>query len=563
MTMNKYKITFVIIVILIIAGSLRLYQITTIPPGLYPDEAIGANQGLQAVRTGDFKLFYPENNGREGLFINIQGLSEELFGADKPWAARLPSAIFGTLTVLGLYFLSKELFGGDPKSEIRNPKQITNQNAQNSKRFEILGFINWNLFRVSDFGFRISRSEAIGLLSAFLLATSFWHINFSRIGFSAVMAPFFLVWAVYFLIKAFKAKDPAFYILHSTFSGILYGLGFHSYIPYRVTPVLIFFILFWYWRKSKRENLSAFGEASADAKALADKPADRQKRFLITASYFLISAFIVALPIGIYFLTHPSDFSQRTSQISVFNSKTPLQDIGLNIVKTLGMFNFRGDGNWRHNYPDRPELFWPVGILFLAGIFLSIRNMIRNSRFKNGTGGEFTFPLFILFLWFALGAAPAVISNEGLPHALRSILMIPPAILFAGIGGVTTYDFLKKYILSFWLPLAGIIFLSLLVFEAYDTYFIVWAKNPNTYAAFSNDYVELGRKLNELPASMPTYVIVKVGGVLVNGIPVPAQTVMFITDTYSIENQKAKNIYYILPDQENNLPRNSFKFYLD
>ncbi len=121
--MSNYKIVLVLIVILSIAGFLRLYQITTVPPGLYPDEAIGGNQGLEAFRTGNFKLFYPENNGRSGLFINLQGLSAGVLGANspsqilqgktwegKPWTLRFPSAILGILTVLGLYFLAKELF---------------------------------------------------------------------------------------------------------------------------------------------------------------------------------------------------------------------------------------------------------------------------------------------------------------------------------------------------------------------------------------------------------------------------------------------------------------------
>ena len=169
----------------------------------------------------------------------------------------------------------------------------------------------------------------------------------------------------------------------------------------------------------------------------------------------------------------------------------------------------------------------------------------------------------ILVLWFTLGAAPAVFSNDGVPHALRSILMIPPVLIFAAVGGITVYDFLKKRITSFWLPLASIIFLLLFALEAYNTYFFLWAKNPNVYGAFSTDYAELGAKLNWLPTNVPKYVIVKAGGVSVNGIPMPAQTVMFITDTFSQEHQRAKNIYYVLPEQENTIPSNGLKFYLN
>jgi len=65
-----------------------------------------------------------------------------------------------------------------------------------------------------------SYGEKIGLLSAFFLATSFWHINFSRIGFRAIMAPFFLIWAVYFLIKSF---NKSLSLKHYVFNAIVGG----------------------------------------------------------------------------------------------------------------------------------------------------------------------------------------------------------------------------------------------------------------------------------------------------------------------------------------------------
>ena len=104
--------------------------------------------------------------------------------------------------------------------------------------------------------------------------------------------------------------------------------------------------------------------------------------------------------------------------------------------------------------------------------------------------------------------------------------------------------------------------LSLFVFQAYYSYFVAWANNPNVQGAFAADYVALGRKLNSLPISMPKYVVVQAGGVTVNGIPMPAQTVMFITNTYAPESQRAKNIYYVLPNEEKNIPAGAEIFYI-
>src|SRR3989344_5603069 len=113
----------IVLLIIIVAAVFRLQSITSIPPGLYPDEAMNGNNAIQALETGNFKVFYPENNGREGLFINLQAISLKIFG-NEPWALRIVSAIFGTLTILGIYLLTKELFKSNPKSETLNPKRI-------------------------------------------------------------------------------------------------------------------------------------------------------------------------------------------------------------------------------------------------------------------------------------------------------------------------------------------------------------------------------------------------------------------------------------------------------
>src|SRR3989344_5054666 len=71
----------IVLLIIIVAAIFRFQNITSAPPGLYPDEAMNGNNALQAIDTGDYKVFYPENNGREGLFINIQVLSLKGFRA--------------------------------------------------------------------------------------------------------------------------------------------------------------------------------------------------------------------------------------------------------------------------------------------------------------------------------------------------------------------------------------------------------------------------------------------------------------------------------------------------
>ncbi len=490
--MNK-KIWLLLIAIIALAAFFRLYQITQVPPGLYPDEAMNGNNALEALATNHYKVFYPENNGREGLFMNIQAVFLKYLmplqnGATAAWMLRLPSALFGIFTVLGLFFLVRELLAADPESRMAKYK------------------------------------DYIALFAAFLLATSFWHILFSRIGFRAIMAPFFMVWAAYFFLKAINEKTGKlfgffkkyYYLFPAVIAGIFFGLGFYSYIAFRIMPVL-FLIFIVYFRKNKNF-------------------------WKITAA-FVITTFIIALPIGIYFAQHPADFFGRTGELSVSASPHPLTDLTVNIAKTALMFNYHGDYNWRQNFSGAPELFWPVGILFLIGLILAIAKIKK-------------FGFSFLLAWFALAALPVVISNEGIPHALRAILMIPPVFILAAFGGWWLYD---KIINSPFCKLSKnsrlmfnifvIIFLSLLAFQAYVSYFIAWAQNPNVPGAFNQDYADIASQINGLPLQTQKYVVVEAGGVLVRGIPMPAQTVMFLTNTFLPQEQDAKNIHYLLPDQ--------------
>ena len=54
--------------ILIIATFLRFYHFTTVPPGLYPDEAMDGNNAVEVAETKSLPSpFDIEDNGREGL----------------------------------------------------------------------------------------------------------------------------------------------------------------------------------------------------------------------------------------------------------------------------------------------------------------------------------------------------------------------------------------------------------------------------------------------------------------------------------------------------------------
>lgn len=445
--------------VLLLAIFFRFWNINNIPPGLYPDEAIYANDGI----TSPGKVFYPENNGREGLWMNLLFIFFKIFGISAT-VLRSVSAIAGILTVLGVYFLAKEI--------------------------------------MKKYGSSAISAKKTALFASFFLAVSFWHVNFSRIGFRAIIMPLVLVWAFYLFFSGLKNKNWKLIA-----SGAVFGLGFYTYSTFRLLPLFILPILIFilFTEKNKKNML---------------------KRLFL---YFAIPAVIIILPLVFYFLKNPADFIGRLGPISIFSQPSPLKSFFQSLGSHLLMFNFRGDGNWRHNFPGAPQIFWPVGICFLIGFFYQFKSIFFS--FKNKSLNQLFLPLFTLgwFFTFILGG---VLTYEGIPHALRTIGIIPIVYILSAIGANIALNILKNKIQKKSLINIIIIsFLIIIIIFSYKHYFIDWGKNENVSGAFTQSFVEIGNYLNTLPQETKKYVIVNEGGVPVpypDGVPVSAQTIMFI-----------------------------------
>ncbi len=539
--MRRRNIVLLLTLIILLGAFFRFFRITTVPPGLYPDEAANGNNALEALSHTNFsaeggrafggKIFYPENNGREGLFINIQALSLWIFG-NQPWALRLISALFGTLTILGVYLVTKELFY-ERKLETRSSKFETNSKIQNTNDLRTdsdPNFRNLNLFRASDFGFRISRGDFIGLLAAFFLATSYWHINFSRIGFRAISVPLFASFGAYWLLKALRTGKQSSAIM----GGIATGLGFHTYIAFRFIPFVFAIPIigaFVSWIRGRVRDICL--------------PC-------VIALYLFVTV-IVAIPIGLYFFENPEDFLGRSGQVSIFSSEKPLYEFAKSTALTFGMLNVRGDCNARHNFNCQPELFWPVGILFLVGFVVMVRSLLK----PGSTGAWF------LTLWFLVMMLPATLTREGLPHALRAIGMIVPTFVIAGLGGAwlwgaigslldraaanQTFAQFQTQLLRIRreIGVIAILAIALIPVSTYYVYFNQFAEGKDTYGAFSLDLWHEGQFLASLPVETQKIVVVNLSGDDIRGVPAPAQTIMFATNSFGLEERKAKHITYV------------------
>jgi hypothetical protein len=210
------------------------------------------------------------------------------------------------------------------------------------------------------------------------------------------------------------------------------------------------------------------------------------------------------------------------------------------------MFNFYGDPNWRHNFSGKPMLFFPVGILFLIGLFVSIKELIKSFKNKN-------LPLVIchlsLVIWFLTMLLPGILTLEGIPHSLRVAGVIPVVFLFSGMGGWWVYQILEKKLKNkSILVLISFLFLLLVLFFEFNKYFLVWAKKPEVKSEYTQEYLLMGNYLNSLPEDVERYVIVNRGGEPVswaNKIPVSAQTIMFL----EIAKYGQIKSNYLLPEE--------------
>lgn len=462
--MTKKRTTIFLLITLMVGLFFRTWQINNIPPGLYPDEAMNGNDALDKLQ-----LFYPNNNGREGLFIWITSLLFSLLQVSI-LTLRLPSVIIGTFTILGTFLLSKELF------------------------------------------FDSKQKNEIALLSSFLIAISFWHVNFSRIAFRGILVPFLLVFSFYFLLKSFRTKK----VINSVFSGLFYGLGFYTYSPFYLSVLLLILTFFLYWKEQKNSSLKIIFP-------------------------HLISTFLIALPMGILLITNPQQILNRGSQVSIFNTENPIFELLKSLLLHLGMFNIVGDQNWRHNFPNQPQLHWLVGLFFLTGILIIIKKIINQ---KNNKSEKITIG------WFLIMLLPGILTSQGCPHALRVIGSIPAIYIISSLGLIYFLNqinqFLNKKQIKI-LVIAILIFIS--VFQ-FDNYFYKWGKKQETKNAFSEYYVQIGQYFNSLPVETNKIIIINFSNTPKPwplGLPISAQTTMFV------ENTANKKSIYLLPNEINKI----------
>lgn len=202
--MKENVTKILLIIILLLAFSLRVYNLDSNPPSLSWDEAAVGYNALSIANHGKdeygktFPLYFKSfGDDKHPVHVYLTALSTKLLGFSE-FTTRLPSAIFGVFNVLLIYFLIKLLFD----------------------------------------------KQRLGLIAAFFLAISPYNIHFSRFNHEANFVLFFFMLGLLFFyqfIKKGKKLTPLAFLS--------FGICFITYHPAKILVPAMTLVIFLLYRE--------------------------------------------------------------------------------------------------------------------------------------------------------------------------------------------------------------------------------------------------------------------------------------------------------------------------
>ena len=433
--------------VLLVAVLFRFWRLHALPPGLFGDEA---QDGLDAldVLAGRGAVFFPANFGREGLHMWIVAGMFRIFGVT-PLALRLPSALAGSATALAAYWLGREL--------------LASTTRRGERGHPVAAFIP--------------------LFAALYLATSFWHVHFSRFGIRGVFTPLFGALAFAAFWRAVNRRSSAWFAL----SGAFLGLAAHFYTASRFFPIFLGGYLLAQW------GIAALMRAPERAIL------PRNLRGIVVL--FAVAALVFA-PLGLYFAAHPGAFTQRASEVAAFGGDNAWVTMGRAGLANIRQFVIPGSGDVDrfYNLPGR-AVFEPLtALLALLGLVLLA------IRWRRGEA------LFLL-LWFPALLLPSFLATDRWPTLPRVLGVIPGVYFFPAVGLAGLAAFLvwlgKRVRLEFAgrvvAVAAAVLALGAHAATTYRDYFRIWGPSAATFDAFEGDMTAAWRWLEQHPTADHVY----------------------------------------------------------
>ena len=346
-----------LVLLILLAAFLRFYHLGEIPVGLDADEAEKGWEARRVVDGEQYPIFFTAGYGAEPMHYYVTALSLRVFGI-RAFSVRFGSAVAGLLLVPVIYLLARELFVAPDK-----PPSV------------------------------------VPIFSAFWVATSYWHLTYSRIGMEPVYLPLFASATAYLLWRGIRTKKRTDYLL----AGCFLGASLYTARPVRFFPILLLIFLAYH---------------------VLTNATFRQVH--LTSLLLLGMAFLVVLlPLATYALVHPDMFFKREMAVTILNPDLQDQPLPLTIfegvAKTFGMYNLVPDPQFERNPAHRPILDPLSSAFFLVGL---------TSAWLRRKQPAYAF----VFLWLMVMSLPGALTPDVAPHYSRGIGALPAVALLFSLG---------------------------------------------------------------------------------------------------------------------------------
>lgn len=230
----------------------------------------------------------------------------------------------------------------------------------------------------------------LALIASIVLSAASWHVIFSRLGNSQILAPTLVAGSLLLLVLGIKRQDFRLIVVGAVVS----SLSYYGYAPLLVLPGAYVLTAAFYVRR-------------------------RQLAVLVALAGLLTMPFLLVI------LRQQDVFVAGSGYIGskLLTEQNFVQKIADNVWRSLLMFHVRGDGIFRVNSPGMPQLDLVSGIFLLVGVVYWLRQPQRRW-------------LPLLLVPFIVLQAPAnLVLNEAAPtpSASRSIGILPiVAVVIAG-----------------------------------------------------------------------------------------------------------------------------------
>lgn len=322
----------------------------------------------------------------------------------------------------------------------------------------------------------------------FFLASSFWHVNFSRMAFRAILDPFLSALAIVLVCTALSRGR------HGSLGGLAgasLGLGLYGYATFKFMVFPVLFLI-----------ICAF---------LQNRPHARRQTIII-----LLGTLVVSSPLLLFVLQNPDTYFHRLESVSIFSKELPLAELFSSTTAILQMFFAIGDPSPRHNLNGNPQLH-PIVFLFFAMGLTYIVNFYRKTNKSTEFSAKRTSRItslesFICVFWVSM-LIPPILTHQDHPHSLRAIGLILPTAMIAGFGVGLTAALLRRFALQLtpaWLFAAALI-VQVISLDVVIDYHYRFAQHPYTAEAFNLRVTESARKLLKSPAGTTKLIVVEDG----------------------------------------------------